>query len=441
MNPDGRDVCGPEDRFRATSRRCALGLRSRGRPTAGGPSEGWQRQAHPAAEGPGEGRNVTGRRPLVAINGLFLDHARSGTGVYTREVVGRLLAARDAPAPRFALLGHAEHAALVAGWGGRYVALEAPGRRRAAKLEKVLWEQAALPLAATRLRADLLYAPYFSLPLLTGARSVVTVHDLIPLLLPEYAPSAGFKAYFRLVSAAVKRAEAVVTDSVHAAGDIDRVLGVARDRIHVIYLGVDGRYRQGARQEQVESLRRRMGLPEQFSLYLGGVDPRKNVGTLLRAMRLLQQRRTMAMPLVVVAPRGGRWDDPRVEAARLGLGGSVLFLDWVEEGDKPALYVAARALVYPSRYEGFGLPPLEAMAAGTPVLCSNASSLPEVVGEAGLLLDPEDVEGWAEALRRVSEDDALCADLSRRGRGQAAAFTWEHTVAGLRSVFAQALER
>ena len=120
---------------------------------------------------------------------------------------------------------------------------------------------------------------------------------------------------------------------------------------------------------------------------------------------------------------------------RLGLGSDVVFLDGVAEEDKPALYAAALVFAWPSRYEGFGLPPLEAMAVGTPVLCANASSLPEVTGTAALSLDPDDVDGWAAALERIGQDDALRRDLAVRGRAQAARFTWEHTVEGLRRVF------
>src|SRR5438067_6435158 len=215
---------------------------------------------------------------LIGLNGLFLDHPRTGTGVYTREVLTRLVriseptSSQDGPL-RYVVVGHPEHAAACAALVP-YVRLQAPLRRRSQNAEKVLWEQLALPLATTRLGIDLLYAPYFSLPLLSSVRTVVTVHDLIPLLLPEYAPSVGLKAYFRLVSAATRHADAVVTDSYYSAGDIARVLGVPPERIHVVYLGVDPLYGVGVPPERVEALRARLGLPERFILYMGGIDPR-----------------------------------------------------------------------------------------------------------------------------------------------------------------------
>jgi len=400
---------------------------------------------------------VSDRRPLVAVNGLFLDHPHTGTGVYTREVLALLAAGMDGDARRYVVLGHAEHAGHAgdAGHVGDtghvgdaarrlpYVRLEGPLRRRSAKAEKVLWEQTLLPLAVARLRADVLYAPYFSLPLLPGAPTVTTVHDLIPLVLPEYAPSTAFKSYFRLVSAATRRADAVVTDSRHSAGDIARVLDVPPERIYVIPLGVDPVYSLPVPSERKEALRVRLGLPERFILYLGGTDPRKNVVVLLRALRALRDWGRRIPPLALGSPRRARpaqWGpDPREEAMRLGVADDVVFLDWIADEDKPALYATAVAFAYPSRYEGFGLPPLEAMAAGAPVLCADSSSLPEVTGDAALLLDPDDMESWAEALVRVSEDDALRADLSARGRVQARRFTWEVTVAGLRDVFERVL--
>jgi glycosyltransferase involved in cell wall biosynthesis len=388
----------------------------------------------------------------VGINGLFLDTPHTGTGVYTREVLARLLGnapdsaaqSRDAGLLRYVLFGHPEHAA---DYSRRvpYLRLQAPLRRRLENAEKVLWEQAVLPLAAWRQGVDLLYAPYFSLPLFAGARTVVTVHDVIPLALPEYAPSRALRAYFRLVGAAVRKADRVVTDSHHAAGDIERLLGVPAERICVIYLGVDRRYTLPPDPAHLDAVRARLNLPERFILYVGGVDPRKNLTTLLRARRLVRERRQTALPLVIVAPLAGpdlpQWRavNPRLVAAAEGVEGGVIFLDWVSDAEKAALYALATAFVYPSRYEGFGLPILEAMAAGTPVVASRASSLPEVAGDAALLLDPDDAAAWADALVRIGEDEALRADLVARGAAQARRFTWDATAAALEGVFRDVL--
>jgi glycosyltransferase involved in cell wall biosynthesis len=325
--------------------------------------------------------------------------------------------------------------------------MASPLHRRSENAEKLVWEQIMLPYVASRCRVDLLFSPYFSLPLIPGVRTAVTIHDLIPLLLPEYAPSLSLQAYFRLVSAAARRADAVVTDSQYSARDIARVLHIPPRRIHVVYLGVDERYHGPVAPDARRAVRERLGLPERYLLYFGGTDPRKNILQLLRAVRLLRDRGQQIAPLALMIGRTpeampAAWAayDPYAEATRLGLDKEVLFLERPAEDDKAALYAGAMAFLWPSRYEGFGLPPLEAMACGTPVVCSDASSLPEVAGDATILLSPDDVEGWAEAMQRLDEDEAMGRDMVERGRRQAAQFTWERTAEKLRGVFDAVLE-
>jgi glycosyltransferase involved in cell wall biosynthesis len=389
---------------------------------------------------------TTRRARHIGINGLFLDHSRTGTGVYTREVLSRLT--RSAGDDRYTVFGHPEWADILSRGGGlSFRPMVSPMHRRSENAEKLLWEQVMLPYAAARCRVDLLFSPYFSLPLVPGVRTAVTIHDLIPLLLPEYAPSLPLQAYFRLVSTAARRADAVVTDSRYSARDIARVLHIPPRRIHVVYLGVDERYSRPVAPDEQRMVRERLGLPERYLLYFGGTDPRKNILQLLHAVRLLRDRGQHIAPLALMIGRApeampAAWApyDPFAEAARLGLDREVLFLERPTDDDKAALYAGALAFLWPSRYEGFGLPPLEAMACGTPVVCSDASSLPEVAGDATILLSPDDVEGWAEAMRRLDADEAPRRDLAERGRRQAAQFTWERTVEGLRGVFDAVLE-
>jgi glycosyltransferase involved in cell wall biosynthesis len=168
-------------------------------------------------------------------------------------------------------------------------------------------------------------------------------------------------------------------------------------------------------------------LPADYLLYVGTIEPRKNLPTLLQAYRILLDRMGHAPTLVIAGRKGWLHSPVFRRVTELDLGGQVQFTDWIEQADLPALFSGATAFVYPSLYEGFGLPPLEAMACGTPVICSNASALPEVVGEGGLLVDPRDAGALARAMEQVLTDTSLRADLSARGLAQASKFSWERT--------------
>ena len=303
------------------------------------------------------------------------------------------------------------------------VALPTPFDGRADNLAKLLFEQAHCPPPWPQGRADLLYSPYFSLPLAGADHGVITVHDMIPLLLPEYAPSRPIQAYFKLVIAAARRARAVITVSEHARGDITRVLGVAPERVHVVPEGADDALPPSSPTEMAgAAVRRRYGLPERFVLYLGGGDTRKNVGVLLDALA------TLGRPLSgrrAPAGRGGAvrgraysplFPDLRAQRGPPGPGPAGTFRG-LGRGRRQASALRRRGgLLLSLVYEGFGLPPLEAMSCGTPVLCSRATSLPEVVGDGGLLLDPLDAAAWAE-LWCGCVATATAADLAMRGPG------------------------
>jgi glycosyltransferase involved in cell wall biosynthesis len=197
--------------------------------------------------------------------------------------------------------------------------------------------------------------------------------------------------------------------------------------VRVIYLGHSPAFRPIADATELARIRARYALPDRFILYLGTIEPRKNLVMLLDAYEMLRTRDEAAPPLVLAGRPGWRCEPVLRRGRERGLEGQVRFTDWVADDDLPAIVNAAAAFVYPSLYEGFGLPPLEAMACGTPVLCSNTSSLPEVVGDGGLLLDPHDARAWAAALARVLSDECLRADLRARGLAQARQFSWERT--------------
>jgi len=306
-------------------------------------------------------------------------------------------------------------------------------------LTKLWFEQVAFPWTCRRRGVDLAHVPYFASPLFPATPTVVTIHDLIPMLLPAYRGSIGVRLYTHLVAAAARKADMVLTDSQASRRDIVRLLGIPAAQVRAIYLAVDDIYRPVLDRHRLAMVRRKYGLPENYLLYLGGFDQRKNVPTLLKAFAQLITLHASRVHLVIAGrlPERGSdfFPDPRPIVQELGIEERVVFTGWVPEEDKPALYSGARAFVFPSLYEGFGLPPLEALACGTPVVASNRGSLPEIVGEGGLLLAPDDIEGLVEAMERLLNDEALWEDLRRKGLAHAARFSWERTAREVLAVY------
>jgi alpha-1,3-rhamnosyl/mannosyltransferase len=257
-----------------------------------------------------------------------------------------------------------------------------------------------------------------------AARRVVTIHDMTLLLHPEWHPPDRLAVMVPSFEPAVTLADHVITPSASTRNDVIKLLSVDPDRVSVIPEGVDAIFApRGA--AEVQARLAPLGLTAgEYLLFVGTVEPRKNLARLLRAVELAAPA---LGPLVLAGGQG--WKNAQILDAltRLERSGRARRLGYVPDELRPALLAGARAFVYPSLYEGFGLPPLEAMACGTPVLTSNVSSLPEVVGDAALLVDPEDVEALTAALARIWADDALRADLRARGLAQARRFSWERT--------------
>ncbi|MCL4535051.1 MAG: glycosyltransferase family 4 protein [Bacteroidetes bacterium] len=365
----------------------------------------------------------------MGVNTWFLAQPTTGSGQYVRHILQAFAA--QAPDEEFVLLGPASG---PLGPNQRAHVLGARG-----DAGKVWLEQAGVPLAAWREKVQLIHYPYFAAPLVSPVPVVVTVHDLIPLM-PDYRGPAKVRAYTRLAVEGTRRAVMVLTDSDASRRDIVERLGVLPERVRVVYLGVEACYRPEHDPALAAGVRRKYNLRRDFVLYLGGLDARKNVPALLRAFARARDQLCDPPELVIAGPRPEATDLPAL-AQRLELAASVRFLGAVEETEKPILYGVARLFVFPSFYEGFGLPPLEAMACGTPVVCSNASSLPEVIGDAGLLVDPADEDALAEAMCRALEDRALAARLRSAGPARAAQFTWERTGRETLAVYREVLGR
>jgi glycosyltransferase involved in cell wall biosynthesis len=294
--------------------------------------------------------------------------------------------------------------------------------------EKVRFEQFGFPRAAKSAQANLAHVPYFGSAVRTLVPTVVTIHDLIPIVLPAYRGSARVRAYTRLVAFAAGRARAIIADSESSKRDIVQHLRIPAERIRVIYLAADAAYQPVNDTAILDAVRARYRLPEQFVLYLGGFDQRKNVPNLLRALKKVAKGLGPEYAFVLAgkppSTTSSLFPDVRALVKELELVEHTHFIGEVAEADKPALYSLAGCFAWPSYYEGFGLPVLEAMACGTPVIAGNTSSLPEIVGDAGFLIEPDDINHVAGAIIACLIDEKLRADFRAKGLARAATFSW-----------------
>jgi len=290
-----------------------------------------------------------------------------------------------------------------------------------------LASQWSVPALLRRSGARAYHNLFYGLPYRAGVPTIWTCYDLTPLAQPALFDPARRAAFWLAHRLAIASSQRITVSSEVTAHDLERFFQVPRERIALIPWGVDARFAPQA-DETMRSLRARLELPERYVLFLGINKPHKNLVRLIEAFAQVRARSPGDdLTLVVAGVWDPRYPEARELARRLELGASVRFLGPVPEADLPALYAAALAFAFPSEYEGFGLPLLEAMACGTPSMTSTTSSLPEVAGDAALLVPPTDVAAIAGALERLVTDAALRADLARRGRARALQFTWERT--------------
>lgn len=281
-------------------------------------------------------------------------------------------------------------------------------------------ERLALAVELLPHRIHLLHSPDFIAPLrLGGWRSVISIHDLSFLRYPQYLTDESRRYYNGQIAASVRTADHIITISEATRRDVIEMLGVKPDRVTTVYLAASGGFAP-ASASQVNEIRQRLGLGD-YLLFVGTYEPRKNVPGLLRAYATLRD----APPLVLAGRQGWLFEDARKLVGELGLSDRVRFELDTPEHLLPALYAAARMLILPSHYEGFGLPVIEAQACGTPVIVSNRASLPEVAGEAALIIDPDAPDELADAIDRLMTDSALHAALRERGFANAARFSWQ----------------
>jgi glycosyltransferase involved in cell wall biosynthesis len=269
-----------------------------------------------------------------------------------------------------------------------------------------------------------MYIPHAALP--SDVATILTVHDLEWRLYPETMSLGTYYAHRLLVWPSVRQAGRIVSDSESTARDLHRVLNIPESRIEVIHLGVGSAYRPQDPERAAQYVAGKYGVSNHYALAVGTVQPRKNLVTLVEAMKILRDRADGSLQLLVAGARG--WKNTKLDETirRLGLtADDIRFLGVVPEEDLPVLYSGSRLFVFPSLYEGFGLPLVEAMACGVPVIASNTSSIPEVVGDAALLVPPTQPEGFAEAIQRVRSDENLRRTMIEKGLSRAGCFGWD----------------
>jgi glycosyltransferase involved in cell wall biosynthesis len=354
-----------------------------------------------------------------------------GIGTYVRNLVTGL--ARLDHDHDYTLIVHPDDAGFVRALGPNFTpALDAAGNYS-------VREQLSVPWDLWRVRADLFHAPHYVLPPLTRVRSVVTIHDCIHLRFPQYLPNRAAHLYARVfLTSAARRAARVITVSEASKRDIVQFLHTPPGKVDVVPNGFDPSL-AAASPDALARVRDRFQLDAPFILYAGNIKPHKNVDRLIESFARLRRRGFDGVRLLVIGDAISKYGNLRRLVHRHDLHQHVRFFGFVPTETLAALYRLAEVFVFPSLYEGFGLPPLEAMANGTPVVTSNVSSLPEVVGDAALLVDPMDPDGIADAIARILGDPALRADLVRRGHARAQAFSWERSAARTHQIYMDVL--
>ena len=297
-------------------------------------------------------------------------------------------------------------------------------------------EQIHVPWVLRRERPDLYHAPHYVLPAAINCNSVVTIHDCIHLMFPQYLPNRMAYAYARAqMWTAAHRSDCILTVSDASKRDILHLFNITPEKIVVVYNAIDAHFSVTPPPDAVTRVRERYQLDHRFVLYVGNIKPHKNLVRLIEAFSELRTGELEDVKLLIIGDEISKLPALRHAVHRHKLHKHVRFLGYVPDDQLAVLYRLAAVFIFPSLYEGFGLPPLEAMASGTPVVVSNVSSLPEVVGDAAVLVDPHDIDSIVDGLRSVLTNPARAEDMRRKGLERAREFSWERSVARTLEVY------
>jgi glycosyltransferase involved in cell wall biosynthesis len=376
--------------------------------------------------------------PTVGLNAHLLNLSASYRGAGIHQYIQNLVACLPAAAPHIdfvTFLNDKRMAAQHPTMQMRYS--HWPTQNPAVR---IVWEQAVQPLATFAERLDVLHALAFARPFVARCPVVLTIYDMSFAHMPERFPPLK-RLYLRWMTRwSARRAACVTVISQSTKDDVIRYCGMPPGRVRVIYCGVNEQLKPLSRVE-VDRFRATKGLPEHFILYLGTLEPRKNVAHLVRAFAGLQRNGSGRPRLIIAGAKGWGYAEVFAAVEEGGLAGDVSFAGYVPPEELSLWYNAADLFVYPSLYEGFGLPVAEAMACGTPAITSNVSSLPEVAGDAALTVAPGDVNALVQAMSAALHDTALRAAMRERGLAQAATFRWSETARHTAHVYEELLSR
>lgn len=377
----------------------------------------------------------------IAMNGWFWNQENTGSGQYLRHLLASLhqVAGDDLRVSLIMPPHHPRPQQLP----DNVTPIPTGDKTHTSKFGKVWFEQRTVPRIAGEVGADLLHVPYWGAPLSSPVPIVVSVLDVIPKIMPEYALGFFNRLYTELVSTSARGANHVITISYTSQVDIEDYLDIPAERISVTYLAPDTAYHPQIGRERDEAVRQKYNLPERFVLYMGGFDRRKQVNQVLLAYTYVGEAEGDNIPLVI-AGREPAWSEPlfpnmRRYAEQLNITDYVRWIGYVDEADKPSLYRLADVFVYPSEYEGFGLPPLEAMASGTPVVTSDAPIFDEVLGDGAYLTD--DARRMAGAIIALLIQKPFHDAMVNQGLAQATRYRWRKTAQATLSVYEQLLGR
>ncbi len=354
----------------------------------------------------------------IGIDALPLAGEKSGVGYYTEQLIRALERIEDKN--EYTLFSTRDFDSPFSD----------PGRFRKRIMPHVwgyAWMQVGQPFQIAKERLDLYHGPNFVVPLVAPCPTVITIHDLSSFILRKTHKWTNNMIQRVLVPPSARRSRAIIAVSEATRNDVVRIMGINEAKIHVIPEAVDEIFSPVVDNEIRSRVLRNLGLPKKFILFVGTLEPRKNIPALLEAYAHLIRNADIEHQLVLAGGQGWGGESIHQKVRSLGIEANVKFTGYVAREDLPALYSMADSFVYPSLYEGFGLPPLEAMACGTPIIVSDGSSLSSVVAEAGIRVDPKDISALAQAMRRVLLDERLREDLIEKGMERIKCFSWEAT--------------